>query len=227
MIYFNIPWAEDRDIANAYNQFMEIIPNDTDFACFIDADAMFLHEFFGSMLYEVIEKHPNKNFFCSYVSRCAYDGSGVWAIPTKEECNPLGVSRDEITQSNDIEFHKKVAKLLWQKNKTDLIEVNQSFLNSRKTSSGDLSYFSGTCFLIRKSLWRKINKFKSILTDGFSRKLIGVDNRLHKDVLEAEESLYLMKGIYSYHWYRNSKNKEEFYDYCSRMHLIPEHLQDS
>ena len=56
MIYFNIPWAEDRNIAEAYNNFMEVVPNDTDFACFIDGDAMFANEFFGAMLYEVIEK---------------------------------------------------------------------------------------------------------------------------------------------------------------------------
>ena len=42
---------------------MEVVPNDTDFACFIDGDAMFANEFFGAMLYEVIEKHPDKNFF--------------------------------------------------------------------------------------------------------------------------------------------------------------------
>jgi hypothetical protein len=219
LIYFNIPWAEDKDIANAYNQFMEIVPSDNDFACFIDGDAMFADEFFGSMLYKVVGEHPDKNFFCSYVSRCAYDGSGVWAIPTDEECESIKVPRNIITESNDMAIHRSVGKLLWEKNRTSLTKVNQDFLDARKTSSGDPSYFSGTCFLIRKSLWKKIKKFKPFWRSGsdLATRFFGVDNRLHKDVLESGESLYLMRGVYSYHWYRNVQTKQEFYDYNEKI----------
>ena len=220
MIYFNIPWAEDRNIVEAYNKFMEVIPNDSDFACFVDGDAMFANAFFGAMLYEIIEKHSDKNFFSSYVSRCAYDGAGAWMIPDDQECRSIKVSRKDIVESNDMKFHRDVGKSLWEKNKTNLIKVDEPFLKERKTSSGDLSYFSGTCFLIKKSLWRKINKFKPSWRQGsdLSTRFFGVDNRLHKDVLEYGESLYLMRGVYSYHWYRNIHTKQEFYDYSDAIH---------
>ena len=35
-----------KNIGCAYNKFMEILPSDDDFACFIDHDAMFLQMIF-------------------------------------------------------------------------------------------------------------------------------------------------------------------------------------
>ena len=44
MIYTHIAFAQsdcEKNIGCAYNQFMEILPNDDDCACFVDHDAMF------------------------------------------------------------------------------------------------------------------------------------------------------------------------------------------
>ena len=44
MIYTNIPYAPaecDGNIGCAYNKFMELLPNDDDWACFLDHDAIF------------------------------------------------------------------------------------------------------------------------------------------------------------------------------------------
>jgi hypothetical protein len=34
--------------------------------------------------------------------------------------------------------------------------------------------------------------------------LLGIDNALHRDLRAAGLRIALMKGIYVYHWYRNS-----------------------
>ena len=33
-------------------------------------------------------------------------------------------------------------------------------------------------------------------------KILGVDNKLHKDLIEHNESIKVIKGLYMYHWYR-------------------------
>jgi GT2 family glycosyltransferase len=56
--------------------------------------------------------------------------------------------------------------------------------------------------LIQKRLWKKIGGF---LENG----MLGVDNDLHTKVIKSNEKLYLMRGVYLYHWYRwpNYKDK--------------------
>ena len=40
---------------------------------------------------------------------------------------------------------------------------------------------------------------------GTKKALLSIDNQLHRDVLLADEKLYLMTGMYIYHWYRGLK----------------------
>ena len=58
MIYHRTVWATDKNIGAAYNREMELLPNDSDYACFLDADAMFLTPYFGSLIESVVKEYP-------------------------------------------------------------------------------------------------------------------------------------------------------------------------
>ncbi len=60
-------------------------------------------------------------------------------------------------------------------------------------------YLSGFCILLKKTLWKKLNGFKPWNNKS---KILGVDNKLHKDLIAHNEPIKIIKGLYMYHWYR-------------------------
>jgi len=56
------------------------------------------------------------------------------------------------------------------------------------------SLMSGVVILLSKRTWQ--------LLGGFSSGFLGVDNRLHAKARECGAPVYLMEGVYVYHWYR-------------------------
>jgi GT2 family glycosyltransferase len=56
------------------------------------------------------------------------------------------------------------------------------------------SPISGVVMCMPKSAWTAIGGFK----EGF----FGVDNRAHRDIARAGLRVYLLPGLYVYHWYR-------------------------
>ena len=92
-----------------------------------------------------------------------------------------GVDRD----NNDIEYHRQIGRLL-QDTYWDLCD------DLSNPPKGKL--LSGMMILIRKSLWKKLGGFKS--------GMLSVDNDIHQKCITAGERVYLMKGVYIYHWYR-------------------------
>lgn len=58
---------------------------------------------------------------------------------------------------------------------------------------------SGVVIVISKKSWLKIGKFKS----GF----LGVDNRMHYDLRDAGYKIFLLPGLYVYHWYRADNDR--------------------
>ena len=37
MIYYTVPYDSNKNIGEYYNNFVDIVPNDNDYICFIDA----------------------------------------------------------------------------------------------------------------------------------------------------------------------------------------------
>lgn len=56
------------------------------------------------------------------------------------------------------------------------------------------SPLSGVVMVISREAWKAIGGFKS----GF----FGVDNAAHRDVARSGRRVYMMPGLYVYHWYR-------------------------
>jgi len=53
---------------------------------------------------------------------------------------------------------------------------------------------SGVVLCLSRYTWARIGGFK----DGF----LGVDNQLHRDIRDAGKRVYILEGLYVYHWYR-------------------------
>ncbi len=87
-------------------------------------------------------------------------------------------------KSNDMEYHRNEGQRILSRFKTSVSNVTTK------------SPMSGVMIVLRKSVWKKIQ--------GFQDGMLGVDNDFHKRLRKMKEPLYLMNGIYLYHWYRNS-----------------------
>lgn len=70
-IYYFTPFALDGNLGAAYNQYMQLLPNDDDWACFVDGDAMFMTPDFGKVIADVVEKNPETGMFTCYTNRVA------------------------------------------------------------------------------------------------------------------------------------------------------------
>lgn len=93
-------------------------------------------------------------------------------------------------ETNDVEYHRNFGKSV------------QDIFGSYCVDVTDLQLMSGFFIVIRKDTWRKIGGF---LEGG----MLGVDNDFHLKIRKKREKMYMMKGIYLYHWYRwpNPKDK--------------------
>jgi len=182
MIYYSVPYSVEKNIAEYYNSFMKLLPSDEDYACFIDGDTIFTTSDYGHTIHNVVKEHPEIGCFTCYTNR----------VNNKHQVVD-GIDYD----SNDVIYHRKIGNMLQTIFGTSCVDITHI-----KNTQDKPQYISGCLILIKKSLWKKIGGFKNL------NAMLGVDNELHKDIIAANEKIYLMKGVYLYHWYRwpNTKN---------------------
>lgn len=188
MIYVNVPYATaecGQNIGCAYNKFMELVPGDNDWACFLDHDAMFTTDTWMTQLTDIINRHPNISAFGARANRVGYS----WQL----------VGNIDI-DNNDIKYHREIGHQL-QKKYYDKVSIGATFElpNSPPSKfSGNLisePRFSGTLILVKKSTWNAIGGFK---TSGF----LEVDDDFRKRLSQHNLGFGIMDGVYLYHWYR-------------------------
>lgn len=183
-IWFNIPWSQEKNLGKAYNDFIELIPEE-DYACFLDGDAMFLTTYFGKQLYDIVEKYPKCGVFTCRASR----------IGNKWQRSIMPWEAD-VWESNDIAGHRHQAATVQKVHYLDITDVTQL---------GTDHPMGGVLILISKKAWRTVG--------GFADGILGVDNKLHWACIAKGEKVYLMEGVYVYHWYRGG-------DATKRDHLL-------
>lgn len=179
-IYYTIPYNSDFNIGKYYNDFFNIIPNDDDYGCIVDADTIFTTPDYGTLIENVIARYPDVEAFTCYTNRVG--------------C-PWQVYNGVDVKSNDIEYHRNIGKKLYEENGTDCVDMTNTQL------------FSGMFFIIKKSAWKKIG-------GAIEKGMLKVDNAIHQGIKNNGMKLFLMKGLYLYHWYRNG-NKND------KAHLTP------
>jgi len=139
MIYTYIPYAPsecEKNIGCAYNKFMEILPNDDDWGCFLDHDAMFTTSDWYHQLNEIVVKNPTVGAFGGRTNRIAKKYQLVGNIDP---------------HNHDIKYHRQIGGYLQQTYYHDTSCV------SRKTRPRG---FGGVFILLKKSAWKTIHGFK-------------------------------------------------------------------
>lgn len=184
MIYTHIPYTpmeHGNNLGYAYNQFMKMLPNDDDWACFLDHDAMFTTSNWYSQLSDIIDKNPNIGAFGARTNRinCTYQLVGNIDV-----------------YNHDIAYHREIGNHIQNKWYDDLLEIGGNKIR-RGLVEGDLVSrgFSGVLILIQKQTWNKINGFKK---DGFNN----IDNDLRVRLFKQNIPFCIMNGVYVYHWYK-------------------------
>lgn len=170
MIYYTVPFDSSKNIGQYYNKFVNTVPSDSDYICFIDADTIFTTSDYGCVIESAINRYPNVDCFTCYTNRV----NCLWQVPD-------GV--DKIT--DDYKYHRNFGEMLKDKYGNECVDMTNQQL------------FSGMFFIIKKSAWKKIG-------GALSQGMLGVDNDIHRKIISHGLKLYLMKGLYVYHWHRGS-----------------------
>ena len=126
MIYFFTPYAFNRKLFDAWDQYMNLVSNPQDWICMMDGDVAFFRNDFGHHMEKYTQKYPEISIFSCYASR-----SGThYMMPDPNEFN-----------SKNILVHRKLAEQC-------AIAENLSIqvLNKRVT---------GHLMLLRKATWTK------------------------------------------------------------------------
>lgn len=183
MIYTFIAYApkeHDMDLAWAYNEYMKLLPNNDDWACFIDHDAMFTTPDWYPQMERVIKENPKYSCFVVATNR-VYTS---WQVP------------DGINSINhDVSYHREIGKGLQKTNGNQAVDVTDC---ANLPAPPNTSPFSGVVILYKKSVWKEV-PFRLLE----SKRLSGVDNLLHLDLRDNGYQVGLMTGIYVYHWHKN------------------------
>src|ERR1035437_1519813 len=100
MLHFISPYSHSRDLGNAYNESVKIIPNSEDWICLIDADCMFLVPDFGHQIQEIIDLYGNT--------------AGLFSCVVNRVGNLKQCYNNTISEDPNILNHRKIALQLSQ-----------------------------------------------------------------------------------------------------------------
>ena len=109
-----------------------MLPNDDDYACFIDRDAMFLMPNYGHILQSIVEKYPECGAF---TAKCNRIGS-KWQLANVDWKN------------DNIKYHVEQSKVIFDKFGLECTDRTNEQLGS------------GFLILLKKSMWSKVGGFR-------------------------------------------------------------------
>jgi GT2 family glycosyltransferase len=154
MIYYFTPYSSTKNLGEAYNRHMELLPNDDDWAVLMDGDTMFLHPNYGTIIENIIKIYPETGLFTCFTNRVG---------------NRQQLLRGKMDHEANIIVHKNLA---------------HACLRKYALRCSDLkSHISGMIMIVRKGVWKNIrfndgllgidNEFSAkILKSGLKIKLI-------------------------------------------------------
>ena len=125
MIYYNIPYSVEKNLAKAYNSAMEVLPNDDDYTCFVDGDTIFTTSDYGHTIHNATMAYPNVGCFTCYTNR-VYNRTQVVE----------GIDYD----SNDVIYHRKIGSMMQTISQT----MNNRIVAQKQMYSDELPTVSQT-----------------------------------------------------------------------------------
>jgi len=133
MIWYSQPFSTDKNIGRYYNRFMELLPDDGDWACFTDGDTLHLVSDYGKYLEEYIVAYPEV---------------GMWTCMTNRVIQTYQLLHGIIDNNHDILRHRKLATANLQENRLKMeVLADADFL------------LSGCMIMISKKAWRMAGGF--------------------------------------------------------------------
>jgi GT2 family glycosyltransferase len=106
---------------------MELVPNDNDWVCFLDADTMFLTPDYGHQIHRIVKKYPN---------------TGMFTCVTNRVGNPCQRYNGEMSKNSDIIYHRQLALDLQKKHKYHVQEL--------------FCRVAGYFMLLKKETWKQV-----------------------------------------------------------------------
>lgn len=134
MILYNIPFSREKNIAEAYNVFMELLPSDDDYGAFIDRDAMFVHPFYGRQIEDIIEATGEDLYTC---------------MTNRVNCRKQLHEHPHAFKIDDMRYHVKEGEKLYNE-KYGVVEDITDIVPG----------ISGVVMILKKSAWKRIGGFK-------------------------------------------------------------------
>lgn len=113
-----------------------------------------------------------------------YPDGGMFTAKTNRIKNRRQLYKGVMSEWHDMKYHRRIGRLLQQNHYDDVSEVEAD------------SPVSGVVLVMKKKVWNEFH-FK----DGF----LGVDNEMCCRLIEAGRKVYIMEGVYVYHWYRGDR----------------------
>lgn len=129
MIHTMMPFALDMNLGRAYNESMELLPSDDDWAVFLDHDAIWTTRDWYRQITEAVAAVPDAGLFTAIASR----GWQKWQWTCNEPDN------------HDMAWHRKVGKERLAVR--TLLDVTQA------------SGIAGVVMVIQKRKWRQVGGF--------------------------------------------------------------------
>ena len=135
MLFFFTPYSFEKNLFEAIDTYMQLLPDDQDWAVLMDGDTAFLRSDFGHQIQRYIDKYPDTGLFTCYASRCHYE---------------YQIRRGSNTESDSITYHRKQAESVFQTLDGKVKEIERRI--------------AGHLMVIKKETWLKIRQDVKILT---------------------------------------------------------------
>jgi hypothetical protein len=179
-IYYFKPYSLDGNLGQAYNDYMNLLPNDEDYAVLMDGDTMMLTPNYGEQISFIVNKYKDcrVGIFTSYTNRTG---------------NLFQCYNSIISEDGELRNHRNISIQLQREKYDSVLDLN------------DL--ISGHLMVVQKKVWKDVGFFADEISEkmrsrGIKKNLLAVDNRFSKRCLNNDYKIYLMQGIYCTHYYR-------------------------
>ncbi len=116
-----------------------------------------------------------------------YQDAGMFTAKTNRVGNEKQLYKGKKSDNHDIVYHRRIGRKLQKKYYDIVSEVIPD------------SPVSGVVILIKKQVW---NDYR------FDNGFLAVDNKMCWKLIDAGKKVYIMEGVYVYHWYRGDGNRD-------------------
>lgn len=150
---------------------------------------------------------PNDDFAC-FIDRDAMFLTSFYGKQLNDIVNTYSDCGVFVAKANRIGCKWQREEGMWNENNIDVHVLKSNQLQREKyINVSDVSDIKdplgGFLILISKKVWEEIGGFK----EGLG--MLGVDNELHYACKRYNKKVYLMEGVYLYHWYRGGEAKNK------------------